>query len=117
MRMSSVFNWTGPSQIAKALKPHLGNKKPGAPITLAGTNHHAGAFTKAVLSGGSLEHQIAQVNREVEHHFACAQTVTCDVMRGHHRDEARRLAAKVRALVQSRSPGYVAQLEAERGLS
>jgi hypothetical protein len=52
--MSNPFMWQqSPSQIAKALKPHLGNKKPGAPITLAGTKHHAGAFTKAVASKGA----------------------------------------------------------------
>lgn len=47
MAPSSPFNWAGPSKLAKALTPHPGNKKPGAPITLTGTNH-GGTYSKAV---------------------------------------------------------------------
>jgi hypothetical protein len=42
--------------------------------------------------------------------------VTDDLIRGHHRDEARRLAAKARGLILGRSAGYVAKLEQARGL-
>jgi hypothetical protein len=37
-----------PSLIGKALQPHKGNKKPGAPITLNGSNPHGGAYSRAV---------------------------------------------------------------------
>lgn len=111
------FLWRDkPSALAASLKPHAGNKKPGAPILLKGTTPHKGAYSRARPSDLSLEAQISQTNREIERHFETAQTSTCDVLRGYHRDEARRLAAKVRALVQSRSSSYVAQIEAERGL-
>jgi hypothetical protein len=46
--MSSPFDWrSSPSKLAEALKPHAGNTKPGAPITLRGTNH-GGAYTRPV---------------------------------------------------------------------
>lgn len=47
--MTNPFNWRAmPSQTVKALQPHKGNKKPGAPITLNGSNPHGGAYSKAV---------------------------------------------------------------------
>lgn len=110
--MTSAFQWQGlPSEIGQS---HI-TRRPAKVPDLAPKRLHT--FAAADASDASLEAQIKQVNREVEHHFACAQTVVCDVMRGYHRDEARRLAAKVRELVKSRSPGYVAQIEAERGLA
>jgi hypothetical protein len=46
--MTNPFNWRAmPSETAKALQPHKGNKKAGAPITLNGTNH-GGAYSRAV---------------------------------------------------------------------
>lgn len=46
--MTNPFNWRAmPSQTVKALQPHKGNKKPGAPITLNGTQH-GGAYSRAV---------------------------------------------------------------------
>ncbi|MGJ7512372.1 hypothetical protein [Variovorax sp. GT1P44] len=49
--MTSPFNWRSlPSQTVKALQPHKGNKKPGAPITLNGSNPHGGAYSKAIPS-------------------------------------------------------------------
>lgn len=64
-----------------------------------------------------LEAEIEQTSREVERHFALAQEVAVDHLRVHHRDEARRLACKVRSLVAQRTPEFVARLEAERGLA
>lgn len=110
--MNSAFNWRGQSsQIAQSLKPSPMARKQS---DLAPKVFHI--YAQTAPAHASLEAQITQVGREVEFHFANAQTVTCDLMRGHHRDEARRLAAKVKALMQSRSADYVASLEAERGL-
>lgn len=75
-------------------------------------------YAEAIVSDQTREDQIAQVNREVEHHFALAQEESLSSQeRAIHRDYARQLAAKVRALVQGRSAAFVAKLEQERGLA
>lgn len=112
--MKTAFQWKGaPSLIGmgkfKSLSPEY--KRPH----LEPKRMHI--YAEATVSDQTREAEIAQTNREVEYHFALAQKVTDDVMRGYHRDEARRLAAKVRALVQGRSDAFVVKLEQERGLA
>ncbi len=54
--MTNPFQWRSqPSQLADQLKPHKGNKKPGAPITLNGSNPHGGAYSKAVPAAPTKE--------------------------------------------------------------
>ena len=105
----NAFNWRdAPSEIGATMpdsfrKPNLKPKR-------------LHVYAEAGISDAQREADIAQTNREVEYHFALAQKVTDDVMRGHHRDEARRLAAKARGLILGRSAYYVAKLEQARGL-
>lgn len=99
----SPFNWRGqPSQLSlstkKITKPNLEPKR-------------LHLYSVATASDRTRESEIAQVNREVERHFALAQTVDDLLLRGHHRDEARRLAARVKALVAMRPAAYVAAME------
>lgn len=110
--MSSPFQWAGmPSEIGQSFLTRKAVKKPSLePKRLI-------AYTAACSADVEREAEIAQLNREVESHFFHAQRVDDDLTRGYHRDEARRLAAKVKTLVASRSPAYVKQLEQERGLA
>jgi hypothetical protein len=104
--MKSAFQWRGHSSI-------LGQqftKQPRKPDLEPKRMH---MYAEATVSDETREAEIIQTNREVEYHFALAQKVTDDVMRGYHRDEARRLAAKVKALVQGRSAAFVAKLVGE----
>lgn len=108
--MNSAFQWRGHDSI-------LGqqfNKQPRKPA-LEPKRYHE--YQEATVSDTTREAEIAQTNREVEHHFALAQGDVPEGLRVFHRDEARRLAAKVRALVQGRSAAFVAKLEQERGLA
>jgi len=108
--MSSPFLWretpseTGPKMPDSFRKPSLKPKR-----------FHE--YQEATVSDATREAEITQTNQEVEYHFALAQKVTDDVMRGYHRDEARRLAAKARALILGRSAAFVAKLEQTRGLA
>lgn len=107
--MKTAFQWRGHASI-------LGQqftKQPRKPDLEPKRMH---MYAEATVSDETREAEITQTNREVEYHFALAQKVTDDVMRGYHRDEARRLAAKVKALVQGRSAAFVTKLEQERGL-
>ena len=105
----NAFNWRDtPSDIGAGMpasfrRPNLAPKR-------------FNIYARAGISDAQREAGITQTNREIEYHFALAQKVSDDVMRGYHRDEARRLAAKVRGLVAGRSPDYVAKLEQARGL-
>jgi hypothetical protein len=108
--MKTAFNWRSePSALGQEFPKNLPK------VDLAPKRYHE--YSAATISDKTREAEIAQVNREVEYHFGLAQKITDDVMRGYHRDEARRLAAKVRALVQGRSEAFVAQMEEARGLS
>jgi hypothetical protein len=106
----NAFTWrdtpsqTGPKMPDSFRKPNLKPKR-------------LHVYAEASASDASREAEIEQTNKEIEYHFALAQKVTDDVMRGYHRDEARRLAAKVRGLVLGRSASFVAKLEQERGLA
>lgn len=107
----NAFHWQAqPSRIA----PELPGYKPAK--TLAPKRLHVYQAAK-VDQNRELEAQIEQTNREVEQHFVLAQSNVAEGLRVFHRDEARRLAAKVKALVALRSPEYVDRLEAERGLA
>lgn len=109
----NAFNWQGaPSQIAESLKPHrmARNQTDLEPKRLY-------IYAEASLSDETREAEISQVNREIEKHFAYAQSDIPDNLKAFHRGEARKLAAKVRALVLGRSDGFVAKLEQARGLS
>lgn len=105
----NAFNWRDtPSEIGATMpdsfrKPNLNPKR-------------LHVYVEAGISDSQREADISQTNKEVEYHFAMAQKVTDDVMRGHHRDEARRLAARARALILGRSADFVAKLEQARGL-
>lgn len=106
----NAFQWQGqPSQILEALKPH-----PLARPNLAPKRLHI--YAEATSTDATRESEIEQVNREVERHFRLAQTAPTDKLKATHRDEARRLAARVKALVASRSASYVAYLEQQRGI-
>lgn len=108
--MKSAFHWRDqPSAIAESLKPH-----PMARVNLAPKRFHN--YTEATSADAEREAQITQVNREVEEHFRMAQEAPNDALKAIHRDEARKLAARVKALVASRSEAYVAYLEQQRGL-
>jgi hypothetical protein len=108
--MKSVFQWRDhPSWLAGELQKKKAKKPDLEPKRLH-------IYAEATVSDQTREDQITQTNRECEYHFALAQKVTDDVMRGYHRDEARRLAAKARALILGRSEGFIAKLEQERGL-
>jgi hypothetical protein len=108
----NAFSWQdGPSKIGESFITRRPVKKPSLePKRLI-------AYTAASSADAEREAEIAQLNREVEHHFYCAQTVDAGPVKTYHRDEARRLAAKVRELVGKRSLAYIRQLEQERGLS
>lgn len=110
----NAFSWQGqPSAIDESLKP---SPMARTSSSLAPRRLHTCQAAKASPER-ALEAQIEQVNREVEQHFLMAQhSVLSEQDRLFHRDEARRLAAKVKTLVSQRSPEYVAQLEQERGL-
>jgi hypothetical protein len=110
--MSSPFQWSGePSQIGQSFITRRPIKAP----SLAPKRLHV--FTAASSADAEREVEIAQLNREVEHHYFNAQTADQDHLKTYHRDEARRLAAKVRDLVGKRSLAYIRQLESERGLA
>jgi len=105
----NAFNWREqPSELAPKMPDSF--RKP----SLKPRRFHE--YQEATVSDATREADIAQTNREVEHHFALAQTVTDEALRVHHRDEARRLAAKARALIMGRSDAFVASLEQARGL-
>lgn len=87
----NAFSWQRPYGDVKG-KPLAPFRKP----SLKPRRYHE--HTAAKVSDATREALIAQVNTELEYHFALAQKVTDDVMRGMHRDEARRLAMKVRDL-------------------
>lgn len=109
----NAFHWQGqPSAVAESLRPHPKDRT----VNLAPRRMHIYQAVK-VDPDRDLEAQIEQTNREVERHFMLAQSgVLSNDQHAIHRDEARRLAAKVKALVALRSPEYVAQLEQERGI-
>jgi hypothetical protein len=107
----NAFNWrAAPSTLGE----HFPDSLPK--VDLAPRRMHE--YSMATISDKTREDQIAQVNREVEHHFALAQDgKLSDEQRTMHRGYARELAAKVRTLVQGRSDAFVAQMEEERGLA
>lgn len=106
----NAFSWRDqPSQIIDSLKPH-----PMARVNLAPKRFHA--YTEATSADAEREAQIAQINREVEERFRLAQEAPSSDLKAVHRDEARRLAARVKALVAGRSESYVAYLEQQRGI-
>lgn len=106
----NAFNWKSqPSQILESLKPH-----PMARPNLAPKRLHV--YAEATSIDAAREGEITQVNQEVERHFSLAQTAPTDVLKAIHRDEARKLAARVKALVAARPAAYVAYLEQQRGI-
>lgn len=106
----NAFHWQGqPSEIAESLKPH-----PMSRVNLAPKRLHV--YAEATSSDRTREAEIEQVNREVERHFRLAQQAPSEALQKTHRDEARRLAARVKALVAARSAAYVAYMEQQRGL-
>jgi hypothetical protein len=108
----NAFNWKGqPSAIAESLKPHRMARKPN----LAPKRLHI--YAEATSSDAAREREITQVGVEVENHFALAQLAATDELKAIHREEARRLAARVKALVAARPAAYVAYMEQQRGLS
>lgn len=111
--MSATFNW---KSLPSTLAPQMpGYRKPDLEPKRYQTYQSAKPSDKP--SDESREAEISQTNREVERHFNLAQTVEDEDLRVYHRDEARRLASKVRYLVALRSAAYVAQLEQERGIA
>ncbi len=64
-----------------------------------------------------LEAKIAEANLSVECHYQLSKITDDDLLRGFYRDEARRMAARVRTLVAQRSSRYVSALEVQRGLA
>lgn len=123
----NAFNWKSqPSEIAEALKPSTMTRKANlSPKRLYSISKKSdeilrdrfgGAYSKATSADAAREWEIEQVNREVERHFGLAQTAPTDALKATHREEARRLAAKVKALVCARPAAYVAYLEQQRGI-
>ena len=107
----NAFNWRGaPSESLEAIKPHHMARKPN----LAPKRFHN--YSEATSADAARESEITQVGIEVEHHFALAQLAATDELKAIHRDEARKLAARVKALVAARPASYVAYLEQQRGL-
>ena len=113
--MTSPFLWRGtPSQIAQSLQP---SPKARTKVDLAPKRLYVYSQAMASKLDEQRESLIAQTNREVERHFALAQSVADSDLRRQHREEARRLAANARALVLGRSADFVAKLEQARGLA
>ena len=107
----NAFHWRGsPSESIEAIKPHHMARKPN----LAPKRFHS--YSEATSADAAREAEIAQVNQEVERHFSLAQTAPTDALKAIHRDEARKLAARVKALVAARPAAYVAYLEQQRGI-
>lgn len=107
----NAFHWRGaPSETLEAIKPHHMARKPN----LAPKRMHI--YAEATSIDAAREAEIAQVNQEVERHFQLAQTAPTDSLKAIHRDEDRKLAARVKALVAARPAAYVAYLEQQRGL-
>jgi DNA-binding protein H-NS len=106
----NAFHWRGtPSETIEAIRPHH-----MARATLTPKRMHY--YAEATSADAEREAQIAQVNQEVERHFSLAQTAPTDALKAIHRDEARKLAARVKALVAARPAAYVAYLEQQRGI-
>jgi hypothetical protein len=106
----NAFHWRGtPSETIEAIKP-----SPMARPNLAPKRMHI--YAEVTSIDASREAEIAQVNQEVERHFSLAQTAPTDALKAIHRDEARKLAARVKALVAARPAAYVAYLEQQRGI-
>jgi len=107
----NAFHWRGsPSESLEAIKPHHMARKPN----LAPKRMHF--YAEVTSIDKARESEITQVGIEVEHHFALAQLAATDDLKAIHRDEARRLAARVKALVAARPAAYVAYLEQQRGI-
>lgn len=107
----NAFHWRGePSESLEAIKPHRMARKPN----LAPKRLHI--YAEATSSDATREGEITQVNQEVEYHFRLAQEAPTAALKAAHRDEARKLAARVRALVAARPDYYVAHLEQQRGI-
>jgi hypothetical protein len=108
----NAFHWRGsPSESLEAIKPHHMARKPN----LAPKRMHI--YAEATSKDAARESEITQIGVEVEHHFALAQLAATDELKAIHREEARRLAARVKALVAARPAAYVAYMEQQRGLS
>ena len=108
----NAFNWRGaPSETIEAIKPHHMARKPN----LAPKRLHI--YAEATSIDAAREAEITQIGIEVEHHFALAQLAPSDDLKAIHRDEARKLAARVKALVAARPAAYVAYMEQQRGLA
>lgn len=65
----------------------------------------------------SLERRIKHVSAEINRYSSMYERTTDALMKGHYRDEVRRLNAELAKLICQRSPEAVRRLEAERGLA
>jgi hypothetical protein len=106
----NAFSWQGQPSAISIKQPS------SVRVSLAPKRFHE--YQEATVSDTTREAEITQTNAEIERHFALAQEACLsDKERAIHRDYARQLAAKARALIMGRSAGFIAKLEQQRGLA
>ena len=98
--MNSVFNWKGQPSIFSS------ERKTAHVVSLAPRRFHTHSLALS-SADRAIQAEIDQNCREMQRHMD---------MVAHHRDEARKLAARNAALNNRKSPEYWAAVEAERGL-